>query len=936
MKDYKDTLNLPKTDFPMRANLPQREPALIRYWQDINLYEQRCAQGKNRDKFILHDGPPYANGKIHMGTGLNKILKDIVIKSKVLSKYDSPYVPGWDCHGLPIEINVEKKIGKAGDKVTKEEFIKACRNYASEQMNIQCEGFKRLGVVGDWNNPYLTMDFKYEANVVRALAKIYASGHIAHGKKPVHWCTACGSALAEAEVEYKDKSTPAIDVRFKVINKNEFTKRLGISLKNDADIVVPIWTTTPWTLPANQAVALNAKLEYSLVKTANEYFLIAKDLLNSVMQRYEISNYSVVATCLGEKLENILLQHPFLDRKVPIILGEHVTIEAGTGAVHTAPGHGLEDYMVATRYNLPIENPIDDKGCFLPNTQFFAGKYVFKANDHIIKILQENGNLIHLETIQHSYPHCWRHKTPLIFRATPQWFISMDKNKLREKTLTEIEKINWFPSWGKTRIKKMVEQRPDWCISRQRICGTPITFFVHKQTGELHPKTFELMEQVAELIEQHGVEIWLKLNMKKLLGDEADQYQKITDTLDVWFDAGVTHSCVLMQRKELHMPAELYLEGSDQHRGWFQSALLTAVAMYGHAPCKTILTHGHVLDAEGHKMSKSLGNVIDPEKLSNDIGADILRLWGASSDYSGDIPCSSESLKRASDVYRRLRNTAKFLLSNLHDFDIAKHAIPTNKMLALDRWAIDSARILQQEIKRAYDEYQFLNICQKIHNFCSIEMGSFYLDIIKDRLYTSQADKLPRRSAQTALYHILQALVRWLTPIISFTAEEIWQHMKEKTVKSALLTVWYENLAPLTKDEPMNQAYWHELMLIRDAINKELEKQRNAGKIGSALDADVILYCDNALLKKLQLLGDELRFIFITSSAKVLPISKHDKDSITTETEGLLLKIVSSPHKKCIRCWHHREDVGTNSDHPELCSRCAENVVGNGEQRLYA
>lgn len=929
MADYKDTLNLPSTSFPMKANLANREPEMLKFWEDLDIYNKIAAQSHGRDKFILHDGPPYANGALHQGHALNKILKDIIIKSKNLSGFDAPYVPGWDCHGLPIEVNVEKKVGKPGQKVTKEEFFKECREYASAQVAIQKQGFKRLGVFGDWEHPYLTMNYSYEANVIRALGKIIANGHLVHGKKPVHWCAACGSALAEAEVEYQDKKSPAIDVRFTVINNAD----IAADIKKP--ISLPIWTTTPWTLPANQAVAVNPKFEYAVVDTPDEIFIVVKDLLETVMQRYGIEDYKVIQTLAGEKLEHIKLQHPFLDREVPIILGDHVTVETGTGNVHTAPGHGQEDYVVGMKYGLPIDNPVDNNGVFLPNTKFFAGQHVFKANDHVIEVLQQNNKLIHHEELLHSYPHCWRHKTPLIFRATPQWFIGMDKNGLRQKALAEIETANWLPDWGKARIASMIENRPDWCISRQRVWGTPIPLFIHKETGELHPQTQEVIEKVATKVEQHGIEIWSELTAADLLGVEAKQYEKVNDTLDVWFDSGVTHTCVLKQREQLGLPADLYLEGSDQHRGWFQSSLLTAVAMYGHAPYKTVLTHGFVLDGEGRKMSKSLGNVILPEKIANTMGADILRLWVASMDYSGDINCSDESLKRTGDSYRRIRNTARYLLSNSNDFDYKQHAIKFTDMLALDQWAVDTARLLQQEIIAAYNDYQFSAIYHKIHNFCAIPMGSFYLDIIKDRQYTMQQNSLARRSAQTAMYHILQALVRWIAPILSFTAEEIWQNIADKDIQSVFLTKWYDNLSAL-QDTKMDQEYWQLLMQVRDEVNKEIESQRNAGKIGSALGADVNLYCSDELLQKLKLLQDELRFVFITASAKVFPLNAKPQDSINSDIDGLALQVIPSANQKCIRCWHYRKDVGSNPEHPEICSRCIENVVGDGEARLYA
>ncbi len=927
MTEYKDTLNLPNTKFPMKANLAQREPEMLKQWHSKNIYKQICEQRQGQKKFILHDGPPYANGALHQGHALNKILKDIVVKSRLLDGYESPYVPGWDCHGLPIEVNVEKKIGKVG-KVTKGEFFKACRDYAAKQVEIQKQGFQRLGVLGEWDNPYLTMNYSYEANVMRSLAKIIENGHLVHGKKPVHWCIACGSALAEAEVEYKDKASPAIDVSFKVIDNAE------IDADITTDIIVPIWTTTPWTLPANQAVAVNPKFTYVLVQTPNAYFIVVKDLLASVMQRYDITDYKVVKKFTGDELENIKLQHPFLPREVPIILADHVTVEAGTGNVHTAPGHGQDDYVVASRYDLLIENPVDNRGVFLPDTPFVGGEKVFDANEHIVEILRERGNLLHLETIEHSYPHCWRHKTALIFRATPQWFISMDKNGLRQKAMAEIDKVTWLPDWGKARITSMVEQRPDWCISRQRLWGTPMPLFIHTATGELHPDTLILIEQVAKKVEKHGIEVWSELTAEDLLGVDAKDYEKIADTLDVWFDSGVTHACVLAQRKELQLPADIYLEGSDQHRGWFQSSLLTAVAMYGHVPFKTVLTHGHVLDADGRKMSKSLGNVISPEKIANNLGADILRLWVASADYSGDINCSDESLKRTADAYRRIRNTARYFLANLNDFNYANDAVPFGKMLALDKWAVDTTRLMQAEIQEAYTKYQFSAVYHKLHNFCNVTMGSFYLDIIKDRQYTMKQDSLARRSAQTAMYHILQALVRWIMPILSFTAEEIWQYIEDKKLDSVFFSTWYEGLPALGADD-LSQEYWQQLIDIRNEVNKELEQMRNQSLIGSALQADVTLYANAKLLKQLKLIGDELRFVFITASAKILPEAEKPHDA-KVALPGLWLKVVVSKQQKCVRCWHCCEDVGSNSEHPELCCRCIENAVGQGEERLYA
>ncbi|CAG7856763.1 partial isoleucyl-tRNA synthetase, partial [biofilm metagenome] len=707
--DYKSTLNLPNTNFPMKGNLAQREPERLKIWQETKLYQAIRTAARGRPKFILHDGPPYANGEIHIGHAVNKVLKDFIIKSRTLSGFDAPYVPGWDCHGLPIELQVEKKVGKAGVKVAPDIFRKACRDYAGKQVAIQKEAFIRLGILGDWDKPYLTMDFKFEADIVRALGAIAQKGHITKGAKPVHWCTDCGSALAEAEVEYEDKHSPAIDVRFPVINEADFMAACHHVPEHEGEgsLSVVIWTTTPWTLPANQGVALNPGLDYAVVQYEKdgrkERLVLAEALLKDAMLRYEIDNYKVIAYCKGAALEHQKLQHPFYDRQVPIILGDHVTIEAGTGAVHTAPGHGQDDYVVGMKYNLPVDNPVGADGVFLPKTEFFAGEHVFNANAHVLEVLEAKGNLVHQNAIQHSYPHCWRHKTPIIFRATPQWFISMEQNGLREQALIEIKRVEWIPDWGQARIESMLEGRPDWCISRQRTWGVPIAFFINKETGELHPQTKELIEQVAERIEVKGIDAWFELEAAELLGADAERYQKMTDTLDVWFDSGVTHACVLDKHEELQFPADLYLEGSDQHRGWFQSSLLASVAKNGVAPYKAVLTHGFTVDAEGKKMSKSKGNVVAPQSVMKDLGADVLRLWVASADYRGEMSVSNEILTRTSDGYRRLRNTARFLLSNLNDFNPGKDLVATADLLALDRWIMDRAHQLQEEIIAHYD-----------------------------------------------------------------------------------------------------------------------------------------------------------------------------------------------------------------------------------------
>ena len=928
MNDYKNTLNLPQTDFPMKANLSQREVDIINKWNRLGIYQQLRLHGKGKKKFILHDGPPYANGHIHVGHAVNKILKDIVVKSKTMSGFESPFVPGWDCHGLPIELNVEKKHGKPGHKISPKEFREACREYATSQINIQREEFIRLGVIGDWENPYLTMDFKYEADIIRSLGKMIENKHLQKGYKPVHWCLDCASALAEAEVEYKDKTSPSIDVRFRVVDVE------GLM----AGVSIPIWTTTPWTLPANEGVALNPSLDYEVVDTGSEKLLVAADLLPQVMQRYKVENYKVIGSVRGEKLEGIKLQHPFYDKQVPVVLGEHVTTESGTGAVHTAPAHGVDDFAVGKHYGLPLENPVGDDGCYTVKTPLFAGLHVLKANDKIIEELQKHHTLILLGTISHSFPHCWRHKTPLIFRATPQWFISMDNNGLRQNALQAIERVEWVPDWGQSRIKGMIDGRPDWCISRQRVWGVPLSLFIHKQTGELHPKTLELMEQVAQRVEKEGIEAWYALDAKDLLGNEAeaDQYIKSTDVRDVWFDSGVSHECVLKQRPELAFPADIMLEGSDQHRGWFQSSLLTSVAINGSESYKEILTHGFVVDGEGRKMSKSIGNVIAPEEVIKTLGADILRLWVASIDYRTEIAASKEILNRTSETYRRIRNTARFFLSNLNNFDPSEHLVPAEEMLMLDRWAVDKARLAQKEILEAFDTYQFHTIVQKLHHFCVVDMGGFYLDIIKDRQYTMEKNSLGRRSAQTALYHIVQALVRWLAPILSFTAEEIWQYIPGKKADSVMLADWYTQLAALPDDDTMNAAYWDKIRAVRDAVNKEIENQRNAGKIGSALEAEVHLYCGAQLKKQLDVLENELRFILITSSAQVIAEHAGPLDTIVTEVAGLSLKIEATTNTKCERCWHRRSDVSANEAYPGLCARCVENVAGPGEVRHYA
>ena len=940
MSDYKATLNLPETQFPMRGNLAQREPQMLKSWEKQGLYKQIREAKAGKTPFVLHDGPPYANGNIHIGHAVNKILKDIIVKSKTLSDFDAPYVPGWDCHGLPIELMVEKKVGKPGVKVSAAEFRQKCRDYAQKQIDGQMADFKRLGVLGEWDKPYKTMDFASEANIVRALGKIIEAGHLEKGFKPVHWCTDCGSALAEAEVEYKDKTSPAIDVKFPLADVDVFAKAFGVSeddLKAHNTGVV-IWTTTPWTLPANLAVSLHPELEYALIalEGASDWLIVASDLAESCAKRYGSEAFNVVATCIGGALDKARLQHPFLDKTSLIVLGDHVTTESGTGCVHTAPAHGVDDFNVCKQYDIEVYNPVGNNGVYLENTPLFAGQHVFKANQSVIDTLAEHGNLVLNVAYEHSYPHCWRHKTPIIFRATPQWFVSMDKLGLREQSLEQIRNTQWIPEWGENRISKMVEGRPDWCISRQRTWGVPIPLYVHKVSGELHPETSALIEKVAADIETSGIQAWWDIDDAALLGSDADQYEKVTDTLDVWFDSGVTHFFVVDCRDDIPASADLYLEGSDQHRGWFMSSLMTSTAMHGHAPYKQVLTHGFTVDAQGKKMSKSLGNVVAPQEVTNKLGADILRLWVASTDYRGEIAVSDEILKRAADNYRRLRNTSRFLLANLNGFNPATDLVAEQDMVALDRWMVTRAKQLQEELVAAYERYDLLVVSQKLTHFCSLDLGSFYLDIIKDRQYTAKQDSVARRSCQTALYHIAEALVRWMAPITSFTAQEIWQEMPGERGKFVFTETWYDGFNSFTQDGALDDDFWQQIMAVKDAVNQALEQARKAQVLGGSLEADITLYADEALKTQLDLLGDELRFVLITSGATVKASAEKTDDAEKTDVSGLFVSVAKTAGEKCVRCWHHREDVGSHAGHEELCGRCVTNVDGDGEVRHYA
>ncbi|MFZ3508128.1 isoleucine--tRNA ligase [Vibrio harveyi] len=942
MSEYKDTLNLPETGFPMRGNLANREPEMLKRWYKEDLYGEIRKAKKGKKSFVLHDGPPYANGDIHIGHALNKILKDIIIKSKTLSGFDAPYIPGWDCHGLPIELMVEKKVGKPGQKVTAAEFREKCREYAAGQVEGQKESFKRLGIMGEWDKPYRTMDFATEANIIRALGKIASKGHLLKGFKPVHWCTDCGSALAEAEVEYKDKVSPSIDVRFKAADEAALLSKFELTEGHEGqgDVSIVIWTTTPWTLPANRAVCLRDDLEYVLIQTEGdnaERIIVAAELAKDVMDRAGIEHFHNLGFAKGADLELSQFQHPFYDFTVPAILGDHVTTDSGTGVVHTAPGHGQEDFAVGNKYNLEVANPVGSNGVYLPDTELFAGQHVFKANDAVVEVLKEKGALLHHHAYEHSYPHCWRHKTPIIFRATPQWFVSMDQAGLRAKALESIKNVEWMPEWGQSRIEGMIEGRPEWCISRQRTWGVPIALFVHKETAELHPNTLELIEKVAKLVEEKGIQAWWDVDAAELLGDEADQYEKVLDTLDVWFDSGVTHFSVVDAREEYNgNSADLYLEGSDQHRGWFQSSLISSIAMKDEAPYKQVLTHGFVVDGHGRKMSKSIGNVVAPKDVTNKLGADILRLWVASTDYTGEVAVSDEILKRSADAYRRIRNTARFFLANLSGFNPETDIVPVEEMVALDRWAVGRALAAQEEIVKAYEEYNTHGVTQRLMQFCSIEMGSFYLDVIKDRQYTAKRGGNAQRSCQTALYYIVEALVRWMAPIMSFTADEIWNEMPGERDKFVFTGEWFDGLFGLAEGEELNNEFWTEIQAVRGAVNKLLEDARKEKTIGGALQAEVTLFADDALAAKINKLEDELRFVLLTSAAKVKSLSEKTDAAQATDIEGLFVEVAAAEGEKCDRCWHHTPDVGTIEGHEKICGRCVSNVDGEGEVRKFA
>ena len=928
MTDYRQTVNLLDTPFPMRGDLAKREPAWLKSWYEQKRYQKLRQKAAGRPKFILHDGPPYANGDIHIGHAVNKILKDIIVRSKTLAGFDAPYVPGWDCHGLPIEVMVEKLHGK---DMPMARFRELCREYATEQIAKQKRDFIRLGVLGDWDNPYLTMNFKTEADTVRTLGEIYQAGYLYRGAKPVQFCLDCGSSLAEAEVEYKDKVSPAIDVAYRFQDNAALAKAFGLSeLAGEAFAV--IWTTTPWTLPASQAISAGADVVYQLIETPKGALVLAKELAEEALKRYAFAEgeTKVLAETSGAKLENLRLQHPFIEREIQMLNGDHVTTDAGTGLVHTAPAHGLEDFIVCKQYGIELYNPVNAEGRYIAEVPRVAGLTVWEANPVIIEWLSENSRLLANQKIEHSYAHCWRHKTPLIYRATGQWFIGMDKagangKTLRNNALKAVDDTEFFPAWGRARLQAMIEGRPDWVVSRQRFWGTPMTFFAHKETGELHPNSAELLEKVAQRIEEKGIEAWFALDKSELLSaEDCEQYDKLTDTMDVWFDSGSTHFSVLKQREELAWPADLYLEGSDQHRGWFQSSMLTGCATLGRAPYKQLLTHGFVVDQNGRKMSKSIGNVVAPQEVYNEFGADILRLWTAATDYSGELAISKEILKRVTESYRRLRNTLRFLLANLSDFDPLENAVPQADMVEIDRYALVLARHLQEKLAGDYyPRYAFHFAVQDIVNFCSEDLGAFYLDILKDRLYTTKADSHARRSAQTALYHITRSLVLLMSPILCFTAEEAWDLIGGGEEDSVLFHTLHDFPSMHPESEVALVEKWQAVREARNAVTAAIEPLRADKSVGSSLQAEVRITAPVEIADYLKALGDELRFALLVSKAKVV------------EGEELGAEVVVSGGEKCERCWHYTDDIGSVAGHETICARCADNIDGKGETRDY-
>ena len=940
-------VNMTETPFPMRGDLAKREPKWVKEWQEKNIYQRIRKASAGRPKFILHDGPPYANGDIHIGHAVNKILKDMIIKARGMAGFDAPYVPGWDCHGMPIEIQIEKLFGK---NLPVNEVQAKARVYAEEQIGRQKADFIRLGVLGEWDNPYKTMNFSNEADELRALGQLLEKGYVYRGLKPVNWCFDCGSALAEAEVEYENKRDPSIDVGFPFAEHDKLAHAFQLDkLPHDKGFCV-IWTTTPWTIPSNQALNMHPEITYALVETSRDgaplLLIIAKDLVETSLAKYELEG-KIIATCLGAALSEIKFKHPLAtldagyDRYSPVYLGDYVTLDSGTGVVHSAPAYGIEDFQSCKAHGMKDDDiiaPVMGDGKFASTLPFFAGMTIWEASKPICEKLREAGALFSLKMFDHSYMHCWRHKTPIIYRATSQWFASMDNTpndgatSLRETALKAIDETAFFPSWGKARLHGMIANRPDWTLSRQRQWGVPMAFFLHKETGQLHPRTPELLEIVAQRIEAEGIEAWHKIEPADLLGDEASMYVKNRDTLDVWFDSGVTHKTVLRgsHKEQSAYPADLYLEGSDQHRGWFHSSLLTASMLDGHAPYKALLTHGFVVDGEGKKMSKSKGNVVAPQKISDTLGADILRLWVASTDYSGELSISDEILKRVTEAYRRIRNTLRFLLANTSDFDINKDAVAIADMLEIDRYAIANMAVLQEEVLAHYQQFEFHPVVSKLQSYCSEDLGGFYLDILKDRLYTSGTASAARRSAQTAIWHITQSLLRLMAPMLSFTAEEAWQFFASadayKASDETIFTQTYYAL-PEIADAAALLKKFATLRAIRNDVTKQLEEVRVAGGIGSSLQAEVVIKASGEKFDVLSSFADDLKFALITSAASVEQVADEAAEVVT---------VTPSKYEKCDRCWHYRADVGSHADHPGLCGRCHSNLFGTGETRRFA
>ncbi|UGQ45268.1 isoleucine--tRNA ligase [Massilia endophytica] len=945
--ESKYPVNMTETPFPMRGDLAKREPGWVKQWQEKKIYERVRKAAAGRPKFVLHDGPPYANGDIHLGHAVNKILKDIVVKSRTMAGFDAPYVPGWDCHGMPIEIQIEKQFGK---NLPTAEVLTKARAYALEQIDRQRAGFIRLGVLGEWDNPYLTMAYSNEADELRALGKLLEKGYVYRGLKPVNWCFDCGSALAEAEVEYQDKRDPAIDVGFKFAEFDKLAAAFGLDTLPTENGFVVIWTTTPWTIPSNQALNANPEVTYALVETSRDgaplLLLLAQDLVEACLQRYKLEG-KVIATTTGAKLGGIAFRHPlhgrdaFYDRLSPMYLADYVTTDSGTGIVHSAPAYGLEDFISCRQHGMKddeILTPVMGDGKYASTLPLFGGMTIWEASKPICDALREAGALFELKMFDHSYMHCWRHKTPIVYRATSQWFAGMDIQPLdggatlRETALEGIAQTQFFPDWGKARLHGMIANRPDWTLSRQRQWGVPMAFFVHKETGELHPRTQELLEQVAQRVEKNGIDAWLALDPKELLGDEADMYLKNKDTLDVWFDSGVTHQTVLRgsHAQQSHFPADLYLEGSDQHRGWFHSSLLTSSMLNGRPPYKALLTHGFTVDGEGKKMSKSLGNTLAPQKISDTLGADILRLWIAATDYTGELSISDEILKRVTESYRRLRNTLRFLLANTSDFDPKANAVPVAEMLETDRYALASLAVLQSSIEKHYEQYEFHPVVSKLQNYCSEDLGGFYLDILKDRLYTTAVDSKARRSAQTALWHITQSLLRMLAPVLSFTVEEAWASFAgteayASSDETIFTQTWWQ--LPAVPDSEALLAKYATILAVRADVTKQLEDLRTSGAIGSSLQAELEIKASGEKYKALSSLGDDLKFVFITSLAKAIEVAKEADEAVA---------VAASQNAKCERCWHYRADVGVNPAHPTLCGRCDSNLHGAGEVRKVA